>query len=111
LCAAFLPDLSLLTMYCGLSLEAATLWPLIQVAEVCFLTTLRCVPAMTGVPLDRIALLQSLAIVISISRSRELRIRPGGSAGQLIQLHCGNVVLVVFLRIEPEHHLDARYEA
>lgn len=38
--AATLPDLSLFTMNCGLSFEAATLCPLICVGLVCFLTTL-----------------------------------------------------------------------
>ena len=40
LCAASFPDLPLLTMYQGSSLEAATLWPLTFVGVVCFLTTL-----------------------------------------------------------------------
>src|SRR3712207_2911627 len=37
--AASFPDLSLFTRYSGLSLEAATLWPLICVGLVCFFTT------------------------------------------------------------------------
>lgn len=41
LCAAFFPS-SVSTIYCGLFFEAATLWPLIWVGLVCFLTTLPC---------------------------------------------------------------------
>ena len=81
LCAAFLPDLSLSTMNCGASSEAATLCPLMRVSEVCFSMTLPCVSPWLVSQATLVALLEAFGHVrpVPVNRCRPpftRRVRP-----------------------------------